>query len=319
MLLSSIFRTSFKNATEMVIDAGCRKPKWNEGFNHYHWTASGFLLAEGACVTLTSKNYLAPEVGRTKVSCIFENQKLRDIDSKKQTISFGVRLTMRWWDSRIKSSLFNQESKKDGIILRPASVKKIWTPDLIVQDQTSIKSRDKWISLVSAKVLPKTQFNEFQGQNSSEANIEATYLIKTTVFCDFDHSRYPLDRHECRVTFASSSSDAILIRSSSDGDYDKDMKYSTSTFEVEASFFDDGQHDSGRNTIGLHYVLTHSITPYIFKYYIPCVGIVTISMMGFTMPLTALPERVALLVTQFLTLTELFIHEMVCNVSETFY
>ena len=90
ILLSSIFRTSFKSAAEMVIDAGCRKPKWNDDFNHYHWTASGILLADGACVTLTSENYLAPEVGRTKVSCIFENQKLRDIDSKKQTLALRL-------------------------------------------------------------------------------------------------------------------------------------------------------------------------------------------------------------------------------------
>ena len=76
-------------------------------------------------------------------------------------------------------------------------------------------------------------------------------------------------------------------------------------------FFDNQKHSSGNNTIGISDVLTHSITPYFFKYYIPSIAIVTISMMGFTMPLSALPERVALLVTQFLTLTELFIHEMV--------
>ena len=91
------------------------------------------------------------------------------------------------------------------------------------------------------------------------------------------------------------------------------MIYSTSNFDISSTIFDNNRHDSGNNTIGISVVLTHGVEPYLFKYYIPSIAIVTISMMGFTMPLTALPERVALLVTQFLTLTELFIHEMVSN------
>ena len=95
-------------------------------------------------------------------------------------------------------------------------------------------------------------------------------------------------------------------------DNDKeDSNHTISNFLVTSTFFDNGWHTSGNNTIGIRFVLSHDMTPYFFKYYVPSIAIVTISMMGFTMPLTALPERVALLVTQFLTLTELFIHEMV--------
>ena len=51
--------------------------------------------------------------------------------------------------------------------------------------------------------------------------------------------------------------------------------------------------------------------PYMMKYYIPTMAVVLVSEIGFVIPLTAIPGRVALLVTQFLTLVNLFIYQMV--------
>ena len=148
-------------------------------------------------------------------------------------------------------------------------------------------------------------------EQDSSANIEVMYQIKSTVFCSFDHSKFPMDKQKCNVTIGSNSFGAIFMLDKTNEIYQGDLKYTSSNFDISSSTFDNGQHSSGNNTIGISVVLTHSVTPYLFKYYIPSMAIVTISMMGFTMPLNALPERVALLVTQFLTLTELFIHEMV--------
>ena len=67
----------------------------------------------------------------------------------------------------------------------------------------------------------------------------------------------------------------------------------------------------GSNTIGIKITMNHAITPFFVKYYLPCIAIVLVSMIGFAIPLNAIPGRVALLVTQFLTLTNLFIYEMV--------
>ena len=45
-------------------------------------------------------------------------------------------------------------------------------------------------------------------------------------------------------------------------------------------------------------------------YYIPSILIVLVSEIGFVVPVTAIPGRIGLLVTQFLTLINLFIHQM---------
>ena len=50
---------------------------------------------------------------------------------------------------------------------------------------------------------------------------------------------------------------------------------------------------------------------YLFQYYVPCVTIVMASTLSFIVPSTAAPGRIALVVTQFLTLTNVFIYQKV--------
>ena len=66
-----------------------------------------------------------------------------------------------------------------------------------------------------------------------------------------------------------------------------------------------------RRCIGLNITTERILRPYLLKYYIPCTTIVIMSQISFVIPLEALPGRVALVVTQFLTLTSLFIQQMV--------
>ena len=57
------------------------------------------------------------------------------------------------------------------------------------------------------------------------------------------------------------------------------------------------------------------LRPFIFRYYLPCAAIVMVSALSFIIPVAALPGRIGLAVTQFLTLTSIFIHQMVRAVS----
>ena len=50
---------------------------------------------------------------------------------------------------------------------------------------------------------------------------------------------------------------------------------------------------------------------YLFQYYIPCITIVVASTLSFIVPPSAAPGRIALVVTQFLTLTNIFIYHVV--------
>ena len=57
--------------------------------------------------------------------------------------------------------------------------------------------------------------------------------------------------------------------------------------------------------------LGRCILPFIIKYYLPCIAIITVSLINFLISVSSIPARVALLVTQFLTLTNILIAQQV--------
>ena len=63
--------------------------------------------------------------------------------------------------------------------------------------------------------------------------------------------------------------------------------------------------------VGFNVTLVRIIQPYLYQYYFPSIAIVVVSQISFMIPLSATPGRIALVVTQFLTLTNIFIHQMV--------
>ena len=268
-------------------------------------------MAKGACISSKTQKHLVPNPGRTKVICRFEHERVRKIDSRGQTVSVDLTLTMKWWDPNIKHKVLEDNNNNGEIILSPSSIKKIWTPDLMIRNLTSFKIEEEWVKLIKAKILIHDEANQTEIVNSPTANVETTYEIKASIYCEFDHSKYPLDKQNCSLTLGSSSLGAIFVLQN-DNDIETGNKtYIASNFHVSTKFFDDQRHAFGNNTIGMRFFMTHSTLPYLVKYYIPCIAIVIISMMSFTIPLSAIPGRIALLVTQFLTLTNLFIYEMV--------
>ena len=66
-----------------------------------------------------------------------------------------------------------------------------------------------------------------------------------------------------------------------------------------------------QTSIGLDIAIKRLTSKYIFQYYLPCCAIVVTASFSFLIPFSAIPGRVALLVTQFLTLTSIFINVLV--------
>ena len=66
-----------------------------------------------------------------------------------------------------------------------------------------------------------------------------------------------------------------------------------------------------QNEIGIDFSLKRNINKYLFQYYLPSAIIVIVSQTSFFIPLSAIPGRIGLVVTQFLALTNIFINEQV--------
>ena len=146
------------------------------------------------------------------------------------------------------------------------------------------------------------------------AEVELKYEMKFTVYCHFDHSTYPMDGQRCTVSIGSASkSEVFRLRpalADNDDAHHLNNKYRADNFNMSIQFFDH-LFDHGNNTVGIVVLMCRLSHPFIFMYYIPCMTIVLVSLIGFVIPVSAIPGRIGLLVTQFLTLTNLSIYQMV--------
>ena len=296
-----------------MLEAGCKKKKWTynkDGFaERYEWVASGDLLEKGVCIEESYQKYFAPKKGRTKVHSTIEYQKVRKIDAKEQTLSIDLILTLQWLDPNIRTNFTTHEMLSQGVALVPEATKQIWTPDLYIWNSTALKAKEEWASLKQSKVSTNELLSETELLNSY-TTVELQYEIKTTVYCNFHFDQYPMDEQTCSIKIGSGSGEAIFVLKDKEEGYHTVKSYNAVGKNITIKFFGKGNLN-GSDTIGFQVKMTRLLRPYVMKYYIPSMAVVLVSEIGFVIPLTAIPGRVALLVTQFLTLVNLFIYHMV--------
>ena len=306
-----------KSPNELLVEAGCKKKSWikiSEFDWDYTWIPHGHLIAKGACIGHDYLDYLAPEKGKTKVFSTVTNQKIRSVNAEEETIALDLSMTMRWLDPHIKTNFSHEDVKNGGITLEPhLNNYHIWIPDWYIFNLRNFKSFESQ-RIKSLTILTDEMFSDLRSPNTTRKRtlVEMKTEIKSTVYCDFSHTAYPLDEQNCELRFGSSSLGAILSLYDPYKTYHPKNGYEAAKFDISVTFFDEKQN-SGNNTIGIGVKMKRILNPFIWKYYIPCTTIVVVSSLSFAIPVTAIPGRVALLVTQFLTLINLFIYQMASN------
>ena len=290
------------------MDIGCKMKRWklnDAGFadeHNFYWVPSGQLLEDGACVNDDyDKNFLR-ETEKRRIYTTIEYQKIRIVDAKEQSMELDLTLRMKWKDPEVKFKFSTDDKEIGGMVLSPEATSQIWTPDVHIKNRTYFKQDEEWKSLISSKILTAT--NE----------VELRYEMKFAVYCRFDHSTYPMDKQTCNVSIGSASNSEIFVLHpvpvDINGTYHVKNKYRADNFDMAIQFYDNGI-DYGNNIIGIMVSMCRLPNAFIFMYYLPCITIVLVSLIGFVIPVSAIPGRIALLVTQFLTLTNLSINQMV--------
>ena len=300
--------------SQLIFEAGCKTKNWTHDYTSYQWVAAGELLERGVCIGTNYRKYLAPEQGRTRIHSTIEYQTVRNVDAKDQTLSFDLTLTLRWLDPNIQTHFTEADNEHQEIILSPEATQKIWTPDMFIWNRTSVTSTSLWASLVHGKILTSKEINEEEAEKGEvesplKTTVEMKYVIKTTIYCSFEYTNYPMDTQNCSVKIGSSSFGAIFTLFDKENIYHTPKTYASSGLNIQIAFF--GQKNSfGNSTVGFHVQMSRLTQPFLMMYYIPAIAIVLVSELGFVVPLTA-DGSVGLLVTQLLTLVNLFIYQMV--------
>ena len=141
------------------------------------------------------------------------------------------------------------------------------------------------------------------------------WIVK--IVCDFEFSPYPFDNQKCAFNMVSENINVTLHER---------PRYYNNLLTKEKEEFDgyaiqrelvwdspkwNPLYQEKTSTYGVIVKMQRHIEPYIYKYYVPCIAIVVTSFFSFAIPLTAIPGRVAVVVTPLLTVTNIFVYLMV--------
>ena len=269
--------------------------------------------------------------GLTNVDVDLHLAQILEIDETKNKITIQLEQNMEWDDSRIKANFSAMQNIIDDSSYTPLSVRaveKIWHPylDIFTQDLQDWKSLYDPLWFQHAGITKCPWYRDCKLAPNTTTMYAAT-KSRVTVFCKFDFSSYPFDKQKCKFRrgfVATSDMVKFFLYDPSAAFYTQnktkkrmDWRYQESGFEVTIKPFGNiidtstMRQNYTTNEYGFDITLERIVEPYLFQYYFPCAAIVIVSQVSFIIPLKAIPGRVALMVTQFLTLTNIFIHQMV--------
>ena len=247
----------------------------------------------------------------TKVYNTFDYLKVLKVEEIEKTLTINIHQSMMWEDKRIKT----QFKKFNGTIeLRPHPIDvayPIWTPST----PPLIYGLKEWKSLNSPIFFSELLFLSNNTLDTNTTLVKAILEWRVTVFCNFDFSNFPLDYHRCQFRMGSRGPEELKqILYDPDNTCHSMKHYEASSFDLTIEFVGNTpEQENVMKELGFDIKLNRQIKPYLFHYYLPSMLIVVVSFVSFIVPLSAIPGRIVLVVTQFLTLTNLFIHEMVGN------
>ena len=253
---------------------------------------------------------------------------VEDINELKKQLTVHIKMTGTWSDSRIKANISGYDN---NIIWLPPfevnSPRLLWTPfkhlfipRLISRKHTHYPIRLRFFKLYSSETF---LFGRFP---PNTLLVSAAINQRVVKSCDkstwFLH--YPHDINLCKFRMKSEYVNATF---NVKGEKYKEFFNSRDLFGfkvsnsklIEAKLKTTSEREFNYTEFGVEIKLQRRFENYIYEYYVPCILIVLASTLSFIIPLSAIPGRIGLVVTLFLTLTNMFIYERVYLILTSIY
>ena len=272
----------------------------------YHFDcANGTLLSSTVCVP---NGYLKGEVPEipTIVKTRIEVNNVLEVNDKKMRITLDFYQDLIWTDNRLITNL----SKNGFSVLNNDLISQIWMPDLWIKNLFDFKLLG--VLKPTTGLIITVEENHCGRSNCSKEdrsryNTVVTYNMEAqaTIHCNFHFINYPLDTQHCEFLMDGSYPYPNIV----------DLSFELGLFGVTNQnmniddFTVDIRFEDKVNQTGIHSTikLQRCLLPFVIKYYLPCIAIITVSLISFLISVDSTPARVGLLVTQFLTLINILI------------
>lgn len=268
---------------------------------------NGTLLAASVCLP---EGYLKEEIPEipTVVNTRIEINNIREVNEKKMRITLDFYQELIWVDNRIKTRL----STNAVSVTNNNVINSIWKPDLWIKNLFDFKLHSVF-EPTSGLIIMNKEYCESMNCTKREAKLNTfvtyNFEAQATINCNFHFLNYPMDTQYCEFIMDGAYPYPNIVN----------FLFDLGLFGVtnENSNIDDFEIDvifnEQNNQTGIHSIinLERCIFPFIIKYYLPCIAIITTSSVSFLLSLEHIPVRVTILVTNFLTLTNILMAQQV--------
>lgn len=260
-----------------------------------------------------SKFELPMKTGVNEISVSIHIDEVLRINDKDYSITFACYFNVKWPDKRIRLDQdFGQEQAGPGVnvtnnpnILVPMSlemVKDLWLPNIFIYNIKTYKVIDVLNKLAGLWI----------GTDKSVMYSQATHI---TFICPMRFDKFPLDTQTCKFQVGSYSYDDSKMTFETDVAAYSEPKTSNSIALDYAITINKlkrsdqvflGGPLGNFSLAGFEMVLHRYVSTYIITYYLPSGLFVIVSWISFLIPMDVIPGRMALLVTLFLVLVNIF-------------
>ena len=272
---------------------------WNaHSLNHTNCGERGTYFHQQICLEDGSHRTVPPDLTKTQVNIFIYLIRVNEVDDNKRILAFEIMLGEIWFDPRIKANFSEFELFKD--IEKSDVGESIWTPTIRLR---KIRNRKGFWDAFDDRLFRLSRNDELGGNSFF---VERGTRGRVSVYCDpWNLETYPLDNQFCELTFDTIAPHSIRFIVSPL--IDRKRTYNEDGFQISTTLIP-GKHDDNF-TIFLEF--ERKLQPFFISGYLPSMAIVCLSGSSFLLPTNPLPARIGLGVTNFLTLTNLLIHETV--------
>ena len=275
-------------------------------------------IMKGVFISTDYDPEVSPKDSLTSVSYEIRNFKVEEMNELKKQLTVHLRVRGTWIDSRITANFSGTDN--NIILLEKKFHPLLWTPykNIFIDFMISRKNTYHDTNIRFFKMCPSESwvFGRYP-PNTLILSAEIDQRVVISCSKSIEYMNFPYDSNQCKFVVRSEYANATLGFITQNAREKFFRPQELSGFRVLNSKIIQPTLESTRGNefqytrFGVEIRLERIFEIYIYEYYLPCLLIVLASNLSFIIPLSALPARVGLVVTLFLTLTNMFIYEKV--------
>jgi len=266
-------------------------------------------ISKSICLPDNYSKFELPYTEQTNVIGIsIDIDEVLRINDGTYSITFSTYFNVEWNERRLNvfpdfGSSLRKDNSTDPVMvpMNLEFIKDLWVPNIFIYNLKTYKVIDVLSKLAGLWI-------------DTDKNVLYSQATHITFICPMRFDKFPLDTQTCKFSVGSYSYDSskLLFVTKNYGYSSKESNSIALDYDIKINALQptDAILDYGAlgnfSLAGFEMVLTRYVSTYIITYYLPSGLFVIVSWISFLIPMDVIPGRMALLVTLFLVLVNIF-------------